>query len=201
MVCPTRGSSVSCAIGSSPAPSRSASVEHRTAPDFLPVVILRVDPEHGDGRHVVVAFVAARELQRGERLQQREQRTAENAGLLTCEYRDRRGIGQARGGGARAGRRVPLFLLCREDGSDPRAIARVLLCPLDGLAPRLAIHRVARVESLDLLEVVRVVAGERPNPREAADIEPRGLQAASRAGGHRGRGGLGRHGLVLSQRG
>ena len=61
---------------------RQLLVEHRTRSDFVPVVIFGVDPEDGDGRHLVIARHLFGELQRGERLEQREQRSAEEARLL-----------------------------------------------------------------------------------------------------------------------
>ena len=102
-------------------------------------------------------------------------------------------------GGARRGRRVPLFLLSPQQRDQPSAIAGLLLRPRDRVAPRVGLHRVARVEPLDLLEVVGVVTRQRPDPRETADVDARRFQAAGRVGGDRGRGGLGRHELVLSQ--
>src|SRR5262249_53814113 len=59
-----------------------------------------------------------------------------------------------------------------------------------------AVERIARVQSLDLLEVVRVVAGERPDPREAANIDAGDMQAAGKLDGS---GRLGGHRSVLSQ--
>src|ERR1051326_3155268 len=52
----------------------------------------------------------------------------------------------------------------------------------DGVAPGLGIGRVARVEPLDLLEVVCVIAGERTNPREPPDVDAGRLQAAGGPG-------------------
>ena len=65
------------ATGAGSAPGRAGSetlrgvsvvVEHRTRADFLPVVILGVDPEDRDGRHVVVARDLLGELDRRQRL-------------------------------------------------------------------------------------------------------------------------------------
>ena len=63
-------------------------VEHGTAPHFLPVVILGFHPEDGDGRHILLAFGPASQLQGSERLQQRVDRSAKHAGLLTGDDGD-----------------------------------------------------------------------------------------------------------------
>ena len=59
-----------------------ARIEHRTACDFLPVVILGVDPENRDDVCLLLPAGLARELNRGDGLEQREQGAAERAGLL-----------------------------------------------------------------------------------------------------------------------
>ena len=76
-------------------------VEHLTGPDLVPIVILGVDPEHGDARHPMLARDARRELKRGERLEQRERRPAEQSGLLAGDDGDRLRVGERlRGGNA-----------------------------------------------------------------------------------------------------
>ena len=63
-------------------------IEHRTAPHFLPIVILGVDPEDRDCWDVLPFGSDVSEAQRRERLQEREQRSAERSGLLTRDDRD-----------------------------------------------------------------------------------------------------------------
>ena len=75
--------------GSGDGARRQRLVEDRTRPDFVPVVILGVDPEDGDGRHVVVARHLLGELDRRQRLEQREERAAEQARLLAGDDGDR----------------------------------------------------------------------------------------------------------------
>ena len=58
------------------------SVEDRTRSDLFPVVIFRVDPENGDGGNLMIARDLVGELERGDGLQQREQRPAEEPRLL-----------------------------------------------------------------------------------------------------------------------
>jgi hypothetical protein len=137
-------------------------------------------------------------LKSENRLEQRVHRPAERAGLLAGDDGDRRGIGQAGGGRARRGRGAALVLLAGDEIRDARAVARVLLSPAHGVAPRRAVQRIPRVQSFDLFEVVRVVSRERPDPREAADVDARDVQAACGLGGS---GRLGGHGVVLSQSG
>lgn len=63
-------------------------IEHRTPADFWPVVILRVDPEHRDNRHLMLDFDLPRQLHRGGGLEQREERSSEQARLLTGDHHD-----------------------------------------------------------------------------------------------------------------
>ena len=182
-------------------PRLELGVEHRTASDFLPVVILGIHPEHGDRGDPLLALGPARELQGGQGLQQGEQRSAEDTGLLSGDDRDRGRIGQAGGGGARLGGRAPGALLRREDRGDRGAVTRMLLSTRHGVAPGRGLERIAGVQALDALEVVGVVARERPHPGKAAHVDSRRPKAAGgRGGGPRGRR-LDRHGPVLSQSG
>ena len=52
-------------------------VEHRDGRHFIPIVIFRFDPEHGDRRDAVLLRDARGELRGGESLVKREQRAAE----------------------------------------------------------------------------------------------------------------------------
>ena len=69
-------------------------VEHRTARDFVPVVILCIHPEHRDGLDPMLARDGARQLHRGDGFEQREERPAERAGLLAGDDCDGAGIGE-----------------------------------------------------------------------------------------------------------
>ena len=62
-------------------------VEPRTAGDFLPVVIFGVDPEHRNDFCLLFACGVAGQLDGGDGLEQREERSAEGAGLLSGEDR------------------------------------------------------------------------------------------------------------------
>src|SRR4029079_8208335 len=133
-------------------------------------------------------------LQRGDRLQQRVHRPAEDARLLPGHHRDGVGVGQPRRGGARGRRRAAVLLLRAQHLDQARAIARLLLRACHGLAPRVRLERGAGVEPFDLLEVVGVVAGQRTDPREAAHVHRAEFQPR-----FAGQAGLDRHGVVLSQ--
>ena len=124
--------SVSRAIGWEPAPGRSASrtvvgrelaVEHRTSAHFRPVVILGVDPEHGHHRHAMLLRHLRRQLHRRDGLEQREQRAAEQPGLLAGDDDARGGIGQPRRGLARRGRRVARGPVARRSRARSRPAA------------------------------------------------------------------------------
>jgi hypothetical protein len=136
-------------------------------------VVLGLHPEDRDGRHVLFALGLARQLQRGQRFQQRVHRAAEDAGLLAGDDGDGGGIGEAGRGGARGGGRAAMLLLSPQHFDQPRPIARMLLRARDRVAPGRGIDRIAGVEILYFREVVRVVAGERPDPREPPHIHTR----------------------------
>ena len=120
---------------------RERFVEDRTRPDFVPVVILGVDPEDGDRRHVVIARHLLGELERGQRLQQREQRAAEQPGLLAGDDRDGARVGEQPRRFARARRRLPPLLLAGDDGGDLVAPAIVRLRAGDRVGPGGAVRR------------------------------------------------------------
>ena len=128
---------------------RQLVVEHRARADFVPVVVLRVDPEDRDGRHVVVARHLFGELEGGQRLEEREERAAEEPGLLAGDDRDRLAVGQQSAGFARARRRSAPFLLPGDDGGDVVAAAIVRLGPRDRVGPRAAVRRIAGKERRD----------------------------------------------------
>ena len=92
---------------------------------------------------------AARELDGGDRLEQREERAAERAGLLAGDDGDRVGFWRCGGGGARFGRGAAALLLRADDAPRPRAAARVLLRARDRVAPRVGRRGIARIERRD----------------------------------------------------
>ena len=146
-------------------------VEHAARSNFVPVVIFRVDPEHRDRRDAVVRCNALCQLNRRQRLEQREQRTAKESCLLACDDRDAFRIAQPPGGsnGVRGG--VPASLLRLDDIDYRAAVARMLLGPMHGIAPRGGMSRVACKEIRDTLVLERIVSGEAFDPREATNLD------------------------------
>ena len=124
-------------------------VEDGTRPDFFPVVILGVNPEDGDGGDVVIARHLLGKLERGERLEEREQRSAEESRLLTGENGDRSLIGEQPRRFAGARRRLTPLLLSGDDGGDVVAAAVVRLRSRDRVRPRRPIGRIAGEERRD----------------------------------------------------
>ena len=118
-------------------------VEHRDRRDFVPVVILRFDPEHGDSRHAVIARDLRGKLGRRQSFVEREQRAAEQSCLLTRDDRDRFGIGEARRSLTRGGRRVAPLELLREKRAQLGAWSRMRLRVRDRGGPRRGRGRIA----------------------------------------------------------
>ena len=150
---------------------RQRFVEHRTRPDFLPVVVFGVDPEHRDRRHLVVARHLLGELDRGQRLEQREQRAAEQPGLLAGDDGDRLAVGEQRAGLARARRRAAPLLLSGDDRGDFVAVPVVRLGPRDRVGPRGAVRRIAGKKRRYGSEIVRVVGREAADPGKPPDVD------------------------------
>ena len=135
-------------------------------------MILGVDPEHRDRRDAVLAAYPLREPNRGQRLQQREEWSAEETGLLTGDDGD--GLRIAKSGRRRdaAGWRAAPALLrlqqrrrCRRDRGDAgcaRAMASRQAAGSSGLPAKNGATR-AIVED--------VVGGEPPDPRKAPDVD------------------------------
>ena len=90
-----------------------------------------------------------------------------------------------------------MLLLRLEQADELVAVARMLLRSTNGIAPRLRISGIARIEAFDQRKIVGVCAGERPDPGEPAHVHTRELEAARGLGADRGRGGLGSHDVVL----
>ena len=69
-------------------------IEHAARLDLVPVVIFGVDPEDRDGRDAMFGLHLLGESERGERFQKREERPAEQSGLLPCDNGNRLRIAQ-----------------------------------------------------------------------------------------------------------
>ena len=189
----TLTSSVRAAIGRSPAPSGFGKrdgaglvlrVEDRAARDLVPVVVFSIDPEHGHDRRAQLALGAPRELNGGDGLQEGEQRTAEQAGLLPGDDGRGVGVGEKRGGCLRFGRGATPGLLCRDRSGDLGVLARAGPDAPRGLAPRLRRLGIAGIQRRHVREVERVVARQRPHPWEPAHVD---CEAGRRACCSRGR--------------
>ena len=81
--------------------SRQLAVQDVADADLVEVVVLRVHPEDRHDRGVVLRGEPAREPYRGERLEQREERAAEQTCLLPGDHRHRAPVAQARAAAAR----------------------------------------------------------------------------------------------------
>ena len=86
---------------------------------------------------------------------------------------DRHGVGCREPGRGRASLRgrVATRLLVRKNRGDLRTAARVGLRALHGALPGGVARGIARVQWRDLVEIEGVVAGELPDPGQAADVE------------------------------
>src|SRR5581483_2053526 len=129
-------------------------------PDLVPIVVLRLDPEDRDDPHSVIPGRLLGEPERGQRLEEREQRPAEQTRLLAREDGDGVGRGELGGGGLRRGGRAAAALLSGENRGDLRPPARVLARAGDGGSPVRGLRRIASEERRDGAEVVRVVGRE-----------------------------------------
>ena len=106
-----------------------------------------------------------------ERLQQREQRAAEQSRLLAGHDRDRFGVGQPLRGVTRGRRRVSTLLLIRKERRHIVAPPNVRLGATDGFGPGRRFARVAGKKRRDRLKVEGIVGGKPPDPREAPLID------------------------------
>ena len=134
-------------------------VEHATRLDLVPVMVLGVNPEHGDRRDAVLGGSPLRQAEGGQRLEQREQRAAKQPRLLAGDDRDRLGISQPLRRGERVLRRRARPLLRQDEVGDGVTLARVPLRARDGVAPCRPVRRIAGIEVGDARIVERVVAG------------------------------------------
>jgi hypothetical protein len=121
-------------------------IEDRTRADFVPIVIFGVDPEHRDARHPVLSRDTRRELECGQRLQQREGWPAEQASLLTGDDGDGLRIGERLAGGNRPRRCAAAVLLRSDRGRDLGALPAMPLSTGDGLRPGGLIRGIAGEE-------------------------------------------------------
>src|SRR5947209_2582423 len=99
-------------------------------------MILRLDPEHRDRGNAVLFLHTLGELQRGERLVQREQRSAEETSLLTGDDGDGLFIGDERRRLARRRRSTAPLELRAENRRELRSLARMFLRARDRVGPR-----------------------------------------------------------------
>ena len=167
-------------------------VQDRTAGDLRPVVILGVDPEDGHHCDAVIAFDGRGQFHRRQRLQQREERAAEQPGLLSRDDDAGRRVGEPRRVVARRGRRLARRLLSGDQAGQCLRLATRGLRSANRVGPCRGVGGVAGEEGRDLLVRERVVGRQAPDPRELADVD------GERAGGGRC-GQVGRHRRVLSQ--
>ena len=143
-------------------------------------MIFGIDPEHGDGRDAVGRLDRPRQLDGGQGLEQREDRTAEGAGLLAGGDDHGAWIGQPRGVGAGRAGRLPGRLLGGEGRGDRGAVALVGRDPGKGVPPGRRVGRIAGKGVRHLVEGVGDVEVERARPGEVGELDADG-------GGARGR--------------
>ena len=147
---------------------------------LVPVVIFGVDPEHGDRGHAVLGPHALGEPDGGQRLEQREQRAAEEAGLLAGDDGDRVRVAELGGGGDRFGRCAAAALLRLQRRRRWRRASRGCCC-VRAIASRqaAAIGGIAGEEVREPRVVEGVVRRQASNPREPPDVDGK---ACGRAG-------------------
>ena len=150
---------------------RQRLVEHLTGADFIPIVILRIDPEDRDARNLMGARDLSRELERRQRLEQGERRTAEQSSLLTRDDGDGLRIRELLACGHRARRRGAAALLIGDDRGNLGAPAAVRLRPPDRVSPGRGIGWIAGKKRRDRWKIESVIGRQTPDPREAADVD------------------------------
>lgn len=156
--------------------ARGIRVEHRGRPHLVPVVILRVDPEDRHRAHAVLPLDAGSEPDRGDRLEQREERAAEEPRLLARHNRDGARVGERGCRLDRLGRRAPAGLLRAQHRRHRLARPGVLPRRRNGAGPGAGVGRVAREERRERGGIHGVVDREAPQPRKAAGVhgQPQG---------------------------
>ena len=133
---------------------RQRLVEDGARPDFVPVVILSLDPEDRHDRHLVLARDLLGELDRAQRLEQRVERPSEEAGLLAGDDGDRARIGERAPGVDGARRRVATLLLGVDDRRDLLSPWAAGLRGRNGARPGGAVGGIAGKKGRDRFEVV-----------------------------------------------
>jgi len=112
-----------------------------------------------------------RQLHRGNGLEQREERAAEEAGLLPGDDDACGGIGKRGAGLARRSRRAAAFLLRGDDARDFGGLPRQGTRARDRVGPRGRRCRIAGVKRRDVRERERIVRRQTPNPRKCSDVD------------------------------
>ncbi len=108
---------------------RQLGVEDGRRADLVPVVILRVDPEDRDGARPVLPLDAGREPDGGDRLEEREQRSTEEPGLLASDDRHRRRVSErTRACTCLGGRAAARLLRVEKSAQRPHDRARATAC-------------------------------------------------------------------------
>ncbi len=210
IVCSTRSSRVSArdrkvagALGARQrdGPRMELGVEHRTRPRSLP----SRDPRHPPRRSARRARGVRSAMRRASWIAV----TAFSSVYIgppnapaCCPVRMATALGSASCATAARASGGALRRACCAASTSAIARRSPLLCldPPDDVAPRLRSGRIAGVERCDSIEVVGVVAGERPDPGETADVDARSAGAFFEEDGAPAvRAGLDGHGVVLSQ--
>jgi hypothetical protein len=150
---------------------RQRLVEDRTAPDFVPVVIFRVDPEHRHGRDAVLAGDTLCEFQRCRGLEQSEHRPTKKPSLLARYNRHGTWVGKMARGFDSTRWRFAIVLLSGQNRRELLVLARVCLDARNRLRPGLSVGWVSRIERSERREIVDVVGGKSTDPRKAAHVD------------------------------
>jgi hypothetical protein len=107
-------------------------------------VVLGLDPEDRDGGHAVITGHLFGELQCGDRLQQRVDRTPKQTRLLPGQYGNGPRVGEPLGGSQRLNGRASTLLLCADRLRHVLPPSRVRLRPGDRRGPGRRIGRISR---------------------------------------------------------
>jgi hypothetical protein len=112
----------------------------------------------------------------GQRLEQREQRAAEESRLLSGDHGNGVPVAQLCRGRHGLGRGAAPLLLCLQDGGDAFPIARMRLRSSDGIPPCRRLGRVPREELGEPPVLERVILRQAPDPGKTTDVDgkPRG---------------------------
>jgi hypothetical protein len=121
-------------------------------------VIFGIDPEHGDSRHAMLGAHLFGKTNRRDRLQQREQRPAEETSLLSGDDGDRLRIDELTCRIDGRVRRAASTLLTVKQVDDRLSFARELLRSGNRLTPCGGIGRIASKEVGDARVVEDVVS-------------------------------------------